>query len=59
MAQRVLYQRIVVIGTNGTIAPQGRELHQRSVFLSWFRGKLELGISADIECREPACRHSF
>ena len=24
MAQRVLYQRIVVIGTNGTIAPQGR-----------------------------------
>ena len=52
-------QMFEVIGTNGTIAPQGREQHQRSVFLSRFRGKLELDITADIECREPACRHSF
>ena len=29
--------------SNGTIDPQGREQHQRSVFLSRFRGKLELG----------------
>ena len=48
-----------ITGTDGTIASQGREQHQRSVFISRFRGELEFRITPDFRCWEPTCSHSF
>ena len=39
--------------TDSTIASQGREQHQRSVFIFMFRGELEFGITSDFKCRKP------
>ena len=51
-----------VIGNDGKIASRGKELkeqHQRSVFISRFRGEHEFRIIPDDKCGEPTCSDSF
>ena len=48
-----------VIGNDGKIASQGKEQHQRSVFISRFRGEHKSRITSDDKCGERTCSDHF